>query len=105
MNSKLKGYWVLSKVSGPKRSDITGDYFEIEMIDAYTHKPYKSYIVDENFNRQNWHDVIEEHWGVYTGIKLKRAKGKQVINADSRPKLVEQLTEQETKNFRMTGSI
>lgn len=103
--SNLKGYWVLSKVSGPFQSDITGDYFLVEMVDADTKKTYKSYIVNENHNRHNWHDILEEHWGVYTGIKLKRSKGKQVINADSRPKLAEHLTEQECKNFRMTGSI
>tara|TARA_R110002012_G_scaffold293118_2_gene488697 strand:+ start:1579 stop:1893 length:315 start_codon:yes stop_codon:yes gene_type:complete len=103
--NNLKGYWVLSKVSGPKRSDITGDYFEVEMIDADTKKPYKSYIVDENFNRHNWHDVIEEHWGVYTGIRTKRARGKVVINADSKPILAEKLSREECKNFAMTGSI
>jgi len=103
--SSLSGYWVLSNVSGPYKSQKTADYFEIEMVNAETHQSYKSYIVDENHNRRNWHNIIEEYWGVYTGINTKRARGKVVINADSKPILAEKLSREECKSFAMTGSI
>ena len=97
-------YFVLMSVSDWKKSKNprNPDYRIVIMKDMITNKQYHTYIGVGFKNMAQWNNVLNKVWGIYTGI---RVKDNNLIDGDSEPKLIEELTAEETKNYRLYGTI
>lgn len=97
-------YFVLISVSDWKKSKISvnPDYKIVIFKEVETGKQHHTYIGVGFKNMANWNNVLNKVWGVYTGIKIL---DNNLIDGDSIPVLAEPLTAEETKNFKLYGTI
>lgn len=102
----LQEYWVLTDVRGPHESknQQTGDFYIIEMTNAQTLEKLTTYATEGLRNFENWTRCVNKDWGVYDCVH-RHSKNPKLINGDSMPRLVEDMTQQEAKLFRETGTL
>lgn len=82
------------------------DIFIITWLDETTLEKYET-IIDtsyKNYKRNGWYDIVHSQmpFGRYTGLKpalRKTQKGKKVLDADSVPRKLESLTEDDIINI------
>lgn len=102
----LENYWMLTDVRGPYNSKNmhTGQYHIIEMTNCATQQKLTTYATQGLRNYKNWVDCVHKQWGVYEGISQHKSK-EHLINGDCIPRLVQEVTAQEARAFRETGSL
>lgn len=105
MNISENDNWILHEISDAKESPYRKDeyYFELHFYNETTKEHYKTYITDGHYNNAWWGEVIVEHvTGSYEFEPLKTKttkKGDLLIDGDSKPKLIMELTDEQTNTI------
>lgn len=79
-------YAVLAQETGVSRH-LGTPYVKITMVGVKDRKEYITYIDQPNFNTKNWQHIINNptRGFVIRNLRTKQHKGKDLINADSKP--------------------
>jgi hypothetical protein len=79
-------YVVLNQEWGTSRH-LGTPYVKITMVGIHDRNEYTTYVDTPNHNYRNWQHIIQhpERGYVLRNLKIKTHRGRQLINADSKP--------------------
>jgi hypothetical protein len=98
-------YVVLKQESGRSRH-LGTEYVKITMMGIKDRREYHTYVDTPNHNYKNWEHIIRNpnHGFVISNIKTKQHKGRELVDADSRP-MIDWEDDDDTEIMRQIAEI
>ena len=97
------------KIGKQYKSAHGGDWFHIYFKNSYTGKSFRTALYKNMRNFNNWKNIIEkaERGDIITNLQIKLYKGKEIVDADSFPKLysAEEWAKKESDRFEQYYGI
>jgi hypothetical protein len=83
----VKQPYVVLKQEWGRSRHLGTEYVKITMMGIKDRKEYVTYVDTPNHNYKNWSHIINnpKHGFVISNIKTKSHKGKELVDADSKP--------------------
>lgn len=93
-------FYVFTSISDWRKSRAFKGKFKTAVFHDENHKKYVCHISPKMKNYENWENIINKDWGVYTGVVLKKPG---VINADFSLEKQCSISEKEAKQYGAYG--
>jgi hypothetical protein len=83
----IKQPYVVLKQDWGRSKHLGTEYVKITVMGIKDRKEYVTYVDTPNHNYKNWEHIIRNpnHGFVISNIKTKQHKGKELVDADSKP--------------------